>query len=245
MKNAEENLYNIYVVCRTAGILHINEVLHSSYKNEYSRCMFDFIYVTLFSNSNSYSINILGDAMDIATDICTSILYSKKESFDRSFVLPKNDLFRFLTKVIRYRLLDLLRKDKYKKSKEQLLYNENEIIEDPYCMINEIENVDKETEIISNVLKITNLFSGFCFLLIKYYCSYKPKELSAMLVRKAKSEEEFAELAVAVMEEHGYHLDLNTIHRIGYVNKSISPKAISDAARCVANTLKVHIDDFM
>lgn len=116
--------------------------------------------------------------------------------------------------VILFLFLDLLRKDGAKKSKEQLSYDEDEIIEDPYCMVNEFENADKETNIIRNVLKVTNLFSGFCFLLIKYYCSYKPKELSAMLERKAKNEEEFAKLAAAVLKEHGYSLDLSTIESI-------------------------------
>lgn len=246
MKNAEETIYNIYEVCRAEGILHVDEVLNSPYKNEYSRCMIDFIYATLFSRTNAYGVNILGDAMDIATDICTAIIYSqKRESFDKSFILSKSELFKFLTKVIHNRLLDLLRKDGAKKSKEQLSYDEDEIIEDPYCMVNEFENADKETNIIRNVLKVTNLFSGFCFLLIKYYCSYKPKELSAMLERKAKNEEEFAKLAAAVLKEHGYSLDLSTIRKIGYINKSISPKAISDAARCVANTLKSHISEFI
>ena len=154
-------------MCRAEGILHVDEVLNSPYKNEYSRCMIDFIYATLFSRTNAYGVNILGDAMDIATDICTAIIYSqKRESFDKSFILSKSELFKFLTKVIHNRLLDLLRKDGAKKSKEQHSYDEDEIIDDPYCMVNEFENADKETNIIRNVLKVTNLFSGFCFLLI-------------------------------------------------------------------------------
>ena len=246
MKNAEENIYTVYEACRAEGILHIDEVLNSSYKNEYSRCMIDFIYATLFSRTNAYSVNILGDTMDIATDVCTAILYSKRnESFDKSFKLSKKDLFKFLTRVIHNHLLDLLRKDRKNKEKEQPSYDENNIIEDPYCIIKEFEDTDKEKEIISNVLKITNLFSGFCFLLIKYYCSYKPKELSAMLEGKATTNEEFAELAVNVLKEHGYRLNLNSVHKIGYINKSISPKAISDAARCVATTLKSHITEFI
>ena len=251
MKNAEENIYTVYEACRAEGILHIDEVLNSSYKNEYSRCMIDFIYVTLFSRTNVYGVNTLGDAMDIATDICDTILYPKvkkdyskeERSFDKSFILPRKELFKFLTRVIHNCLLDLLSKGKNHKAKEQLSYDENVIIEDPYCMVTEIENTDKENEIISKVLKITNLFSGFCFLIIKYYCSYKPKELSEMLERTATTDDEFAELAVNVLKEHGYHLNLNSVHKIGYINKSISPKAISDAARCVSNTLKSHISE--
>lgn len=245
MKNAEDNIYNVYEMCRTAGILHIDEVLNSSYKNEYSRCMLDFIYVTLFSHSNSYSVNILGDAMDIAADICTAILYSKKsEGFDKSFTFSKKDLFRFLTRVIHNRLVDLLRKDGKKKAKEQLSYDEDEIIEDTYCMVTDIENTDRENELINKVLKITNLFSVFCFLLIRYYGSYKPKEIFAMLEGKVTTDEEFKELAVNVLKKHGYHLNLNSLNKIGYINKPTSPKAISDAASYAAKIFHANIHNF-
>lgn len=245
MKNAEENIYTVYEACRAEGILHIDEVLNSSYKNEYSRCMIDFIYATLFSRTNAYGVNILGDAMDIAIDVCTAILYSqKRESFDKSFILSKSELFKFLTKVIHNRLLDLLRKDGAKKSKEQLSYDENEIIEDPYCMVTEIENADKENELINKVLKITNLFSVFCFLLIRYYCSYKPKEIFAMLEGKVTTDEEFKELAVNILKKHGYHLNLNSLHKIGYINKPTSPKAISDAASYAAKIFHANIHNF-
>lgn len=253
MNNAwEEDINNIYRKCRESKILHLCEVLNSHYNNEYCECLQKFIYVTLFNRYNSPDKDALGnDAVDISHEICHKIIYPKGKypeaniSFDKSFSLDGTELYSFLTKVIRRRLIDLLRKDKSKKNDEQISYDENNIIEDPHCMVDEIENFQMNTEFISKILNITDLYHAIMFLLIRYFKSFKPIKLAAILQKNSiTTDDEFAELAVKILEHQGYYLSRATIKEIGYKGTNISSKSLSDAASHTARILHAKIHNF-
>lgn len=254
MKEAEVNIQNVYMECRASGIFRTIDLLKSKYKDTYIRCMLDFIYFTLFSSSNKGAVHTLKEeAKNIASDVCGIIifpnLYNKnerraEESFDTSFIITEeSELIKFLTDIIHKRLIDILRKEK----RQPLLeFEDGTIIEDPYNMIDHTEEDMTVTEHIDKIFKITNLFGAFCFLCVRYFSSYKPRELAAILQEEVTEIKSFPQVAATILERHGYHLDLNSVadSSTGYTKNSADAKVISDAARCVANTLKNHLEEF-
>ena len=125
-------------------------------------------------------------------------------------------------------------------------FGETPIVEDDYNMIDHTEETMIGTEHINKIFEMTNLYGAFCFLCVRYYRSYKPNELEDVLKERVTDPADFPQVAAEILEIHGYHLDLNSVSssNTGYKENSANAKVISDAARCVANTIIRNLEQF-
>ena len=236
MRVTEERLAVLIQMCNEMGIDTMKKALESSLKNELTEALLGFVMVSTSSKSS----NIINEnIMDVAVDITADIINSNNGFIDKIFkVDDEKDIFRILSRVIKCNFIDMLRK---KINDIDDIDNHPDKKDESSNIEKIIEEKEKTSNYISKMLDISNLYNTFCFVMIRYD-EYKPKELFKMM-ENIQDEEEFTSFAMKIFKLNGYVVNINSIKKIGF-KRLKDAKAISDAARCVAITIKKHIHEF-
>lgn len=243
MRVAEEKSVVVIQKCHEIGIDTMKKAMNSPLRDKLAEAILDFVTISISSQSYiSKANNIINENVkDIAVDIAADIMYSNNVFIDKIFKVDDDKaIFCILSRVIKFKFIDMLRKKVEKITDD--IYNHTDIKAESSNTDKAFDEKENISSYITIILNISNLYSACCFVMTRFYNEYKPKELFEE-IKNIKNEREFVVFAFEKFKFfYDYEIDVNSIKKIGFKQPK-DAKAISDAARCVAMTLRKHISE--